>query len=104
VHYRFSRGLISDNFSNRSIDLSLPVNGSIDRLAPSWTTNLLNLYINTIDAFSSYDNVLAYNIGNEVAITAAGTEAAPYVKAAARDVKAYLWVIDHATSMSTDSQ
>ena len=73
-----------------SIDLSLPVNGSIDRLAPSWPTNLLNLYLNTIDAFLPYDNVLAYNIGNEVVITVAGTEAAPYVKAAARDIKAYL--------------
>ena len=94
---------VSDNFSYRSIDLSLPVNGSIDRLAPSWTTNLLNQYISTIDAFSPYDNVLAYNIGNEVAFNAAETEAGPYVKAAARDVKAYLWVIGRVTSMSTDS-
>lgn len=72
------------------IDLSLPVNGSIDRLAPSWTTNLLDLYIASIDAFSKYDNVLAYNVGNEVVIDANGTAAAAFVKAAARDVRAYL--------------
>lgn len=68
------------------------MNGSIDRAAASWTTNLLDLYIETIDAFSKYDNVLAYNVGNEVVITSNGTDVAAYVKAAARDVKAYLWV------------
>lgn len=72
------------------IDLSLPVNGSIDRLAPSWSTNLLNLYIASIDAFSKYDNVLAYNVGNEVVISPNGTAAAAYIKAAARDIKSYL--------------
>jgi hypothetical protein len=69
------------------------VNGSIDRLAPSWSTNLLDLYINSIDAFANYDNVLAYNIGNEVVISPNGTGAAAYVKAAARDIKAYLFVV-----------
>ena len=64
----------------------------------------MNLYISTIDAFSPYDNVLAYNIGNEVAVNVAGTEVAPYVKAAARDVKAYLWVISWVKFMSADSQ
>jgi 1,3-beta-glucanosyltransferase GAS1 len=50
----------------------------------------LDLYIGTIDAFSAYDNVLAYNIGNEVVITPNGTSAAAFVKAAAQDMKAYL--------------
>ncbi|KAH8100479.1 Glucanosyltransferase-domain-containing protein [Cristinia sonorae] len=81
-------------FSNAGIytiiDLSLPVNGSIDRSSAAWPTNLLDLYIGTIDAFSKYDNVLAYNIGNEVVINPAGTVAAPFIKAAARDTKAYL--------------
>jgi len=67
----------------------LPLNGSIDRVTPSWSTNLLNQYIATIDAFSKYDNVLAYNVGNEVAI-GTSTPASPYVKAAARDIRAYL--------------
>ncbi|KAI0757284.1 Glucanosyltransferase-domain-containing protein [Daedaleopsis nitida] len=72
------------------IDLALPVNGSIDRLSPTWTTNLLDLYLGTINAFNKYDNVLAYNVGNEVIIDPEGTVAAPFIKAAARDVRAYL--------------
>jgi len=52
----------------------------------------LDLYINTIDVFSKYQNVLGYHIGNEVVISANGTGAATFVKAAARDIKAYLYV------------
>ncbi|KAG0696269.1 carbohydrate-binding module family 43 protein/Glycoside hydrolase family 72 protein [Suillus ampliporus] len=82
-------------FSNAGIytiiDLSLPGNGSIDRNSPSWTTNLLDLYIETISVFSKYNNVLAYNVGNEVIIAPGNaTAAATFVKAAARDVKSYL--------------
>ncbi|KAI0252696.1 glycoside hydrolase family 72 protein [Lactifluus subvellereus] len=72
------------------LDLGLPVNGSINRAAPAWTTNLLNSYIRTIDAFSKYDNVLVYNIGNEVVINPQTTSTLAFVKAAARDTKAYL--------------
>lgn len=75
-----------------SIDLSLPLDGSINRQTPAWSTNLLDTYINTIDVFSKYDNVLAYNVGNEVASAANETGTAPFIKAAARDVKAYLYV------------
>jgi hypothetical protein len=75
-----------------SLDLTLPLNGSIDRSAPAWTTNLLDSYIGTIDAFSGYDNVLAYNVGNEVVTSPNQTAAAPFIKAAARDTKAYLSV------------
>ncbi|PPQ67412.1 hypothetical protein CVT25_005991 [Psilocybe cyanescens] len=71
------------------IDLSIPLNGSIDRVSPSWSTNILDLYTNTIDTFSKYDNVLAFNVGNEVVISNA-TAVSPYIKAAARDIKAYL--------------
>ena len=73
-----------------SVDLTLPVNGSINRNSPSWTTNLLDSYIATIDAFSKYDNVLAYNLGNEVVVSPNGTATAAFIKAAARDTKAYL--------------
>ncbi|KAL0950622.1 hypothetical protein HGRIS_007414 [Hohenbuehelia grisea] len=80
-------------FSNAGIytiiDLALPLNGSIDRISPSWSTNILDQYIRTIDTFAKYDNVLAYNVGNEV-ILQDGTGVSPYVKAAARDIKAYL--------------
>ncbi|KAF8528028.1 Glucanosyltransferase-domain-containing protein [Hysterangium stoloniferum] len=76
------------------IDLSLPANGSINRAAPSWTVALLDQYIETIDAFLKYDNVIAFNVANEVVAQVDtlpnATAAAPYIKAAARDVKAYL--------------
>ncbi|EIW66984.1 1,3-beta-glucanosyltransferase [Tremella mesenterica] len=72
------------------LDVSLPLNGSIDRSSPSWSTNLLNEYTTTINAFLKYDNILAFNIGNEVINLVSNTNAAPYVKAAARDIKAYL--------------
>ncbi|WWC64243.1 uncharacterized protein I303_106852 [Kwoniella dejecticola CBS 10117] len=80
----------SDNGIYVLLDVSLPLNGSIDRASPSWSTNLLNEYISTIDTFRNYDNVLAFNIGNEVVNQVSNTNAAPYVKAAARDIKAYL--------------
>lgn len=72
-----------------SIDLALPLNGSIDTTSPSWATNILDQYLETINVFSKYDNVLAYNVGNEV-ILSGETAVAAYIKAAARDVKAYL--------------
>lgn len=58
------------------LDVSLPLNGSIDRASPSWTTNLLDEYIRTINAFNKYPNILAYNIGNEVISTPLNTHAA----------------------------
>lgn len=79
----FTEGVIS-------IDLSLPLNGSISDTSPSWTTNLLDEYIGTINTFEKYDNVLAYNVGNEVVNGSSSTNVASFVKAAARDTKAYL--------------
>lgn len=75
-----------------SIDLSLPTNGSIDRDSPAWSTNILDQYIDTINVFSKYDNVLAYNVGNEVVTASNETDATAFIKAAARDIKAYLCV------------
>ncbi|TBU34938.1 Glucanosyltransferase-domain-containing protein [Dichomitus squalens] len=72
------------------VDLALPGNGSIDRLNPTWTTNLQDQYINTINVFNKYDNVLAYNVGNEIIVDPSGTGAAPFIKAAARDIRSYL--------------
>ncbi|KAI9445531.1 carbohydrate-binding module family 43 protein/Glycoside hydrolase family 72 protein [Lactarius indigo] len=43
-----------------------------------------------LDLTLPYDNVLAYNVGNEVVVSPNGTTAATFVKAAARDTKAYL--------------
>ncbi|KAJ2919279.1 hypothetical protein MD484_g1106, partial [Candolleomyces efflorescens] len=46
------------------IDLALPMNGSIDRLSPSWSSNLLDQYLRTIDVFShkskNYNQLVGY--------------------------------------------
>ncbi|KAJ6571481.1 1,3-beta-glucanosyltransferase [Mycena capillaripes] len=71
------------------LDLTLPLNGSIDTTLPAWSTNTLDQYLRTIDVFEKYDNILAYNVGNEVILSTA-SQAAPFIAAAARDVRAYL--------------
>ena len=81
-------------FSNAGIyvilELALPLNGSINRAEPSWDVGLLNLYTTTIDAFAKYDNLLAVGVANEVVTQSSNANTAPFIKAAARDVKAYL--------------
>ena len=79
-----------------SLDVSLPLNGSIDRSSPAWTTSLLDEYTTTINAFlkvsriscsdtlvehcltdcGQYNNVLAFNVGNEVINLPSNTNAA----------------------------
>ncbi|KAL5364334.1 Glucanosyltransferase-domain-containing protein [Aspergillus floccosus] len=46
-------------------------------------------YKAVLDEFQQYDNTAGFLIGNEVLSTAAGSPAAPYVLAAARDMKSY---------------
>ncbi|TFK21136.1 1,3-beta-glucanosyltransferase [Coprinopsis marcescibilis] len=73
------------------LDLTLPVIASIDRTQPSWSTNMLDVFIRTINTFEKYDNVIVYNIGNEVVDRVQSSLATlPFLKAVARDVKAYL--------------
>jgi 1,3-beta-glucanosyltransferase GAS1 len=42
-----------------------------------------------MDTFIKYDNVLAFFVGNEINIKEDQSNAAPYIKAASRDMKAY---------------
>ncbi|KAJ7041537.1 1,3-beta-glucanosyltransferase [Mycena alexandri] len=71
------------------LDLTLPLNGSIDTTLPAWSTNTLDQYLRTIDTFEKYDNILAYNVGNEV-VSPTATQSAPFIVAAARDIRSYL--------------
>ncbi|EED19462.1 1,3-beta-glucanosyltransferase, putative [Talaromyces stipitatus ATCC 10500] len=64
-------------------------NTSIDQSAPKWNSTMLSAYEKVLDAFHNYDNLAGVLIGNEVLTRTNGSWAAPYVKAAARDVKAY---------------
>lgn len=50
---------------------------------------MLDAYTKVLDTFHSYDNLAGVFVGNEVLTMTNGSWAAPYVKAAARDVKAY---------------
>jgi len=77
----------------------------ITEAAPKWSTGQRDAYAKVMDTFHSYDNVAGFFIGNEaitsrmfvtlqstestLTCTANGSVTAPYIKAAARDLKAY---------------
>jgi hypothetical protein len=64
-------------------------NSQIEQDSPHWNSTQLAAFSKIVDAFHGYDNVAGFLVGNEVLTTGAGSIAAPYVKAAARDIKAY---------------
>ncbi|KAL9034691.1 MAG: hypothetical protein Q9214_006931 [Letrouitia sp. 1 TL-2023] len=59
----------------------------IEQEHPIWNKTQLNAFSLVLDEFQKYDNTAGVFVGNET--QAAGSPAAPYVKAAIRDVKAY---------------
>jgi hypothetical protein len=70
-------------------DLSEP-GISINRDNPSWDSQMLTRYTSVIDAFANYTNVIGFFAGNEVTNAANNTAASAYVRAAVRDLKAYV--------------
>lgn len=70
-------------------DLSAPKD-SINRLSPSWDIDLYDQYTSVVDEFSQYPNVMGFFAGNEVTNNNTNTDASPFVKAAVRDMKAYM--------------
>lgn len=56
---------------------------------PHWNQTQLSAFTKVMDAFHNFDNTAGFLVGNEVITTGNGSVAAPFVKAAARDVKAY---------------
>lgn len=80
-------------FANAGIyilaDLSSP-DVSINRDSPTWDTSLYSYYTSVIDSLANYTNTLGFFSGNEVANSANTTGSSAFVKAATRDMKAYI--------------
>ncbi|KAJ5266931.1 hypothetical protein N7478_009739 [Penicillium angulare] len=61
----------------------------IEQDSPHWNETQYNRFGAVLDEFQQYNNTAGVFVGNEVLTTANGSIAAPYVLAAARDMKAY---------------
>ncbi|KAK4227974.1 Glucanosyltransferase-domain-containing protein [Podospora fimiseda] len=56
---------------------------------PSWDQRQHDRYAEVMDAFITYDNVLGFFVGNEIITQHSQSAAAPFIKAATRDMKAH---------------
>ncbi|KAL9002969.1 MAG: hypothetical protein Q9188_004135 [Gyalolechia gomerana] len=70
-------------------DLGEPQN-SINRDSPQWNQQIYSRYTGVVDNLMKYSNTLGFFAGNEVTNMPNNTEASAFVKAAVRDVKAYI--------------
>jgi len=70
-------------------DLSQP-GESVNRDSPAWDDVLYARYTSVVDKMAKYSNTLGFFAGNEVTNNVTNTNASPFVKAAVRDMKAYI--------------
>lgn len=77
-------------------DLSSP-GESIIRSNPTWNDDLYARYTAVVDVMANYSNTLGFFAGNEVSNNKSNTDASAFVKAAARDMKAYIRQKDYRT-------
>ncbi|CAH2350603.1 1,3-beta-glucanosyltransferase Gas2p [[Candida] railenensis] len=64
---------------------------SINRESPTWDIQLFDRYKSVVDSMHKFNNVLGFFAGNEVTDSKDNTFAAPFVKAAVRDIKSYIF-------------
>jgi 1,3-beta-glucanosyltransferase GAS1 len=81
--------LLAENGIYLIQDLSNPTE-SIIRDDPKWNTELFATYAGVVDALAGYTNTLGFFAGNEVSNDLTNTDASAFVKAAVRDMKAYI--------------
>ena len=70
-------------------DLGEPAN-SINRDTPEWNAEVYARYTAVVDSLANYTNTLGFFAGNEVSNAPNNTVASAFVKAAVRDMKAYI--------------
>ncbi|XP_014562179.1 glycoside hydrolase family 72 protein [Bipolaris victoriae FI3] len=61
----------------------------VEQNTPRWESDQHDAYAKVMDEFHQYDNVAGFFVGNEAITTSNGSVTSPYIKAAARDMKAY---------------
>ncbi|KAM3075546.1 hypothetical protein ACMFMG_007688 [Clarireedia jacksonii] len=79
-------------FADAGIYLFLDLDTFNTAIAPTdatWNETQYNAFGKVMDAFANYDNTLGFFVGNEVIALNNQSLAAPFIKAAARDMKAY---------------
>jgi len=89
LNHDFCMNMLADNGIYLIQDLSNPVE-SIIRDDPKWNTQLFATYAGVVDALAGYTNTLGFFAGNEVSNDRTNTDASAFVKAAVRDMKAYI--------------